>query len=538
MRTSCFPFENTTKLISLIAFLATACSYSTPELRIHHEASKTDFHDAFLRLDPGPARPNHPNIVLILADDLGKTDISIYGGKKIQTPHIDQIGKSGVVFSEGYISSPICSPSRAGMLTGRYQQRFGYEYQPHDRYPHNGLESFVYDNFLDTKTWDLSRQKKFPDFEGILQQGLPPSEFTLAELLKKHGYHTGIIGKWHLGTEAHTQPNQRGFDYQYGFYEAFTLYHPDVKSDTIISQRHSDFSDKYMWKQGRGGNCALRCNNKVVEDSVYLTQRLATEAVDYIAKHKNSPFFLYVPFSAPHTPFQVPKTYFDRFPNELDHNKRVYYGMISAMDDAVGQITKAIHDQGLEENTLVIFLSDNGGATYTFATDNFPLKGGKFTNFEGGINVPFLMSWPGTLQAGTHYNEPVISLDIFQTCAELAHVTLPHDRPFDGVNLIPFLNGEKEGAPHEALFWRSNYAWAIRKGDWKLVADEMSGSKVLYHLKTDKVEKNNRYTSEPGIVEDLRSSFDAWDAQTIPPLWPRVMDFRFETADGVFYFPL
>jgi arylsulfatase A-like enzyme len=240
-------------------------------------------------------------------------------------------------------------PVRAGMLTGRYQQRFGYEYQPHDRYPRNEVEYFFYQHFFDSRSWNLTKDKSFPTFEAILQQGLPMAEFTLAELLQKHGYATGIVGKWHLGVEEHCLPNKRGFDHQYGFYEAYTLYHPDLEDSNILNQHHDDFSDSHIWNGARKGNCALRCNNVVVEDSVYLTQRLADEAVKFIDQHQDSSFFLYVPFSAPHTPFQITKEYYDRFPNEPDRNKRIYYGMIAALDDAVGQIVAALRKKDLRK---------------------------------------------------------------------------------------------------------------------------------------------------------------------------------------------
>jgi arylsulfatase A-like enzyme len=523
---------------ALAWLLMTGCSLTSDDWDIHPDAQKVDFHTQFLAAKPSPHRTTRPNIVVILADDLGKTDISLYGGQHQQTPHIDAIGQAGVTFAEGYITSPICSPSRAGLLTGRYQQRFGYEYQPHDRYPRNELEYFVYQNFLDTKSWNLTQDKTFPDFEAIVQQGLPMQEFTLAELLKKEGYATGVIGKWHLGVEEHCWPNKRGFDYQYGFYEAYSLYAPDTSHPDIVNQRHDDFSDKHIWKGERKGNCALRCNHVVVEDSVYLTQKLADEASAFIAQHKEEPFFLYVPFSAPHTPFQALKRYYDQFPAVKDRNKRVYYAMIAALDDAVGQIMQSLRDAGLEENTMVWFLSDNGGATYTRATDNFPLKGGKFTNFEGGLNVPFMLQWKGHIPPHTQYTAPVISMDIFQTSVELAEAKLPSDRPFDGVNLLPYLVQDMPQGPHKALFWRSNYTWAVRQGPWKLIVDALSGHHALYNLDHDKVEQHNLYDASPDIVHMLEAAYNEWELGTIPPLWQRVMDYRFETEDGDFFFPL
>lgn len=523
---------------ALLLLLCTACGLDDPRWAITPDAGKLAFHKEFLAEAAPAAPPGRPNVVVILADDLGKTDISLYGGTHVPTPRIDAIGREGVTFAEGYITSPICSPSRAALLTGRYQQRFGHEYQPHDRYPRNELEYWVYQQFLDSRDWQLTRDKSFPRIEDIAAQGLAQEEFTLAELLRKHGYATGIVGKWHLGNEEHCWPNRRGFDHQFGFYEAYSLYHPDTSHPDIVNQRHDDFSDPYIWKGARKGNCALRCNHAVVEDSVYLTQRLADEACKFIAGHRDRPFFLYLPFSAPHTPFQALRKYYDRFPHVADRNKRVYYAMIASLDDAVGQVMDTLAALGLDENTMVWFLSDNGGATYTRATDNFPLKGGKFTNFEGGLNVPFMLRWKGHLPAGAQYAQPVVSMDIFQTTAEVAGVALPQDRKYDGRNLLPYLAGDSAGVPHEALFWRSNYTWAVRQGQWKLIVDGLGGQKVLYNLALDKVERHNLYAAAPDIVRMLEAAYQGWESEMISPRWQRVMEFRYQTEDGDFYFPL
>ncbi|HRI53373.1 MAG TPA: sulfatase-like hydrolase/transferase, partial [Pseudomonadota bacterium] len=383
-----------------------------------------------------PAR--RPNIVVLLADDLGKTDISLYGSPHIKTPNIDSIGRGGATFTEGYITSPICAPSRAGLLTGRYQQRFGFEIINHERYARNRLEYYVFKYILARGDWRVAEAMAVPTFDDILAQGLPASEITLAELLKPLGYRTAIIGKWHLGSSPQAIPSRRGFDYQYGFYGANTLYANPRRAD-IVNQRHEDFSDRFMWSAHREGNCVLRRNDEPVDDDLYLTTRLAKESSAFIRANKDAPFFLYVPFSAPHTPFQVPREYFDRFASETDANKRVYLGMIAALDDAVGEVLTALRETGLDEQTLVFFLSDNGGATYTRATDNAPLRGGKFTNFEGGINIPFLLKWKGHIPEGVVFNPPVSALDVFATAAAVAGSPLPTDRAYDGVDLLPHL---------------------------------------------------------------------------------------------------
>ncbi len=478
-----------------------------------------------------------PNIIIITADDLGKTDISLYGGKNVNTPNMDAIGHEGVIFTEAYCTSPICSPSRAGMLTGRYVQRYGYELQPQNRYPKNRLQYYLIKYIVDTGDWIVAEQNGYPRQEDIDKQGLPPSEITLGELLKKRDYHTGIIGKWHLGFHEPFLPNNRGFEYQYGFYEAFSLYAP-VDSPDIINHRHNYFASKHIWGKGRSGTCAIRRDNNVIEEKEYLTQKIAREAVQYLEAHKNEPFFLYVPFNAPHTPFQVTKKYFERFSHVKERNKRIYYAMIAALDDAVGEITKKLKELDLEEKTIIFFASDNGGAVYTGATDNAPLKGGKFSNFEGGINIPCMIKWKGKLPEGKRYHEPVSLMDFFVTSAEISGSTLPADREYDGVNLLPFITGEKDGVPHEVLFWRSGFNKAIRKGKWKLILNERDNITLLYNLKGDKVEKKNIAASHPEIVEELKRDHKEWEKKLMDPRWPRLMDFRFQVGEEVYYYAL
>lgn len=276
-----------------------------------------------IRKDPLQSEAPPLNILLITADDLGKTDISLYGGTAVDTPNIDSIGHDGVIFTEAYCTSPICSPSRASMLTGRYQQRFGYEVQPQNRYARNRLELFVVDNYIDTGGWFPVENNGTPRKAEREKQGLPPSEITLAELLTEYGYATGITGKWHLGHAPDFVPNSRGFDYQYGFYEAFSLYSPTDDPD-IVNHRHDYFASKHIWKQERKGPCAVRRNDEEIVEPEYLTFRIAEEAEEFLSRNRNNPYFLYVPFSAPHTPFQAPEEYVDRFRHVEDENKRVY----------------------------------------------------------------------------------------------------------------------------------------------------------------------------------------------------------------------
>ena len=479
-----------------------------------------------------------PNLVLILADDLGKYDLSLYGPAPVQTPHIDSIARRGVRFSEAYVTSPICSPSRAALLTGRYQQRFGHEHQPHERYPRNRLEYLAFQYFFDTEEWIVADDKReYPRPADIRRQGLPPSEITLAEWLRKFGYRTGIFGKWHLGYHAPSLPLQMGFDHHYGFYEAYSLY-ADPDDPRIVNQRHDDFSDPYIWGKGRTGGAAIRVNDSIVDEAGYLTYRIAEEACRFIQEHEHEPFFLYVPFSAPHTPFQAPRELVDRFGQVADPNKQTYYAMIAALDEAVGSIVGQLRKSGLDDNTLLVFLSDNGGATYTKATSNAPLKGGKFTFFEGGINVPMAWQWPDRLPPGGDYNQPVSALDLFPTFCAAAGIPLPPGREIDGIDLLPFLEGRQSGSPHEALYWRSGYLQAIRSGPWKMIVDSKGGGRVLYQLEEDPFERRNRWESDSTTVRRLQADLDRWQQVLSPPAWPPVMDFRFADGDAPFYFPL
>jgi len=507
------------------------------DLRIVDDAERMAGKQAYL--SRAPARPSEPppNVVLIVADDLGKTDISLYGGKGVATPRIDSIAHEGVRFDQGYVTSPVCSPSRAALMTGRYQQRFGFEILIHDRYPRNRLEWAAFKWFVARGDFQLADRPQAPAHEDILRQGLPPSELTLAEILKHAGYATGVMGKWHLGFGEDALPLRRGFDYHYGFYDGYSFY-ADPKAPDIVNHKHDDFTERFIWDNGREGNRALRRNGELIEDDAYLTTRIAEESVAFIEQHKDAPFFLYVPFLAPHTPFQVTRAFYDRFASEPDENKRVYYAMIAALDDAVGQILDALERSGVAGNTMVYFLSDNGGATYTKATENAPLRGGKFTNFEGGINVPFMLRFPGRVEAGTRFAAPVSSLDVFATTLAATGVALPTDRTLDGVDLLPFVRGEETRAPHRELFWREVYAHAVRKDGYKLVVDERAGKLVLFDLEADPLEAHDLADERPEVAEALQADFAAWDAQMQRPAWPSIGNYVHHDRDGEWFFPL
>ena len=286
--------------------------------------------------------------------------------------------------------------------------------------------------------------------------------------MKTRGYSTGITGKWHLGQHKKLLPNRRGFDYQYGFTGAFSLYTADQEVEGFPNFIQESFSSNYQWRNGREGLGTIKVNNKKVVEEDYLTFAIRDQAINFIEQNKENPFFLYIPFSAPHVPFQAPQEYYDQYKHISDDNKRVYYAMISALDDAVGDIHQKLKDEGLEENTMIIFLSDNGGAAYTGATNNGPLKGGKLNQFEGGINVPFMMKWKGIIPEHTKYDMPVSALDIFNTIATATNTKIPKDRIYDGVDLLPYvLDESKLEGPHDVLYWRTDHLWAIRKGIYK-----------------------------------------------------------------------
>jgi len=488
---------------------------------------------------PNASRLKRPNVIIILADDLGISDLASYGNKNVTTPNIDAIGKNGVMFTEGYISSPVCSPSRAGLITGRYQQRFGHEFQPQQRYLKNMAEYVGFKMLPKFKPLSPLKELEVPSTEDRLRQGLPPSEITLAELLKKYDYTTAIIGKWHLGAADFAKPCARGFDYQYGFYEAFTMYAPKTNADIVNCPIKRDFMDHHEWEtaEGRKGNCAIlrNCEERQEEDR-YLTGVLSDEAISFIDRSKDQPFFLYLPFNAPHAPLQVPKSYYNQFSKIKDPVKRTYAAMIKCLDDQVGRVLKHVDSLGLDDNTLIFFLSDNGGATYNGTTDNAPYRGGKLTNFEGGIKVPFMMEWKGKIKAGAKYTNPVISLDIFSTVAAAIGIDLPADRKYDGVNLIPYVNGDINSIPHEALYWRSDFNKAVRKGDWKLIVNEYDNTNQLYNLKVDSIESNNLYSAKPEVVKDLERSLDDWEKEMVKPLWPRVVNYTYRDSKGTYVF--
>ena len=412
-----------------------------------------------------------PNVIVILADDLGYADVGFNGCKDIPTPHIDSLAQHGVRCTNGYVSHPFCSPTRAGLMTGRYQHRFGHENNP---------------------AW-------LPDDPDI---GLPLDQITLPPVLQKAGYVTGAIGKWHLGAEPRFHPNERGFTEYFGFLGGGHIYIPGTKG-------------------GIEYTIPVLRNKTPTDEKEYMTDALSREAAAFVTKHKAEPFFLYLAYNAVHTPLQATEKYLARFPNIADERRRIYAAMTSAMDDGVGRVLAAVKDAGIEKDTMIWFFSDNGGPPANVApTDNTPLRGFKGQVLEGGIRVPFAVRWTGHLPEGAVYAQPVISLDVFATVAALAGAQTPPDRKMDSVNILPHLLGEAKTPPHDWLHWRTGggSAWAVRNGRYKLV-HLPAGAEQLYDLDADIAEAKDLAGEKPDLVEQLRKGHDAWNAEMIPPRW-------------------
>lgn len=521
----------------LVMVLLGACATGGEQYRIRPDVRSMAGRDAFLSRPLTPTKPRL-NVVLIVADDLGRTDTSMYPEGRVATPNLDALADQGVRYGAGYVTASLCSPSRAGLLTGRYQNRFGHEVQPHDRYVSNAFEYFFARLFMTTEDWKLLSYKA-PDQEDVQRQGIPRSEVLLPELLKGAGYATGMFGKWHLGWNDDVQPHRRGFDEFVGFSEAYSLYASPIDRPDIVNQRLPEFSDRFIWERGRSNISALTHNGTVIDEPGYLTDRFTDDAIAFIDQHQKEPFFVYLPYQNPHTPFQAKKSDFDAFPDEKDPIRRTYLALIRSLDTSVGRVMKALDERGLTNDTLVILISDNGGALYTHATSNAPFQGGKFTLFEGGVRVPFVMRWPAQLPAGVRFDEPVSALDVVATVAAAAGVPLPDDRVMDGVDLVPFVRGEKQGAPHEALFWRADYTSAIRKGPLKLIRDRHSNVTALFDVVADPGETKDLTSTRPDEVKRLLGELDAWSTQCAAPLWPAVMDYRFVASDGrEYWYPL
>lgn len=407
------------------------------------------------------AQAGQPNILLIYADDLGYGETSIQGCKDIPTPNIDSIAKNGVRCTQGYVAATYCSPSRAGLLTGKYPTRFGHEFNAITR-----------------------------------MHGLSLSEKTLADRLRSEGYATAIIGKWHLGNLPKYRPNQRGFDEFYGTLGNTPFYHPtnfiDTKTSDLIA--------------------------RIEDPEFYTTDKYAERALDWLERNHSKPWFLYLPFNAQHAPLQAPQKYLDRFPHIADEKRKMFAAMMVGMDDAIGRVLEKIRSIQQEENTLIFFIADNGGPTQSTTSRNDPLRGFKMTTFEGGPRVPFFVQWKGHLPAGKTYELPVMNLDVVPTCMAALGKPVESNESIDGVDIIPFLRGDDPRRPHTTMYWRFGEQWAVRHGDWKLVVSKGgSGTPELYNLAEDVGERNNLASKETDRVLELQKLFDTWNGQQAEP---------------------
>ncbi len=433
---------------------------------------------ALFAVSDASAKRKKPNLILILTDDQGYADVGFNGSTEIKTPNIDRIAYEGARFDSGYVSFPVCGPSRAGLLTGRYQDRFGFILNP--------------------------------SINPADKAGLPKSEKNIAEVLKPAGYRTAILGKWHMGTHPVFHPNRRGFDYFWGFLSGGHRYFPHELTLNSLDE----VERAWQWYSTR----ILR-NNKRIDIDEYLTDEISNEAVAFIKREKKKPFFLYVAYNAPHAPLQATEKYLKRFSHVENKRRRTYLAMVSAVDDGVGRILDTLEEEGLDEDTIVVFLSDNGGALKKNASDNGILRDGKGSPFEGGIRVPFAMRWKGVIPAGLDYKPAVISLDILATIVGEAKVSMRRNKKLDGVNLIPYLTGKKRGEPHDILFWRGwnrKYTVARAGGDKIITAKK---TPMLYNLEEDISEKNNLYRKNKKRYESLNAKVEEWKEDFSPPIF-------------------
>ena len=427
-------------------------------------------------LEAGPARPN---LIVIMADDLGYADVGFNGCRDIPTPNIDRIANEGITCTSGYTTYSVCGPSRAGFITGRYQQRFGFERNPQYR----------------------------PDDPNM---GLPLAEQTIAEVLKGVGYTSGIVGKWHLGAHPSLHPLSRGFDFFYGHLGGGHQYFPEAL----------DIRDSYQAKdEPQSYRTWILRNHEPQKPEKYLTDAFSDAAVEFVEASRDQPFFLYLAYNAPHTPLQATGEYLSRFTKIKDPKRRTYAAMVSAVDDGVGRVLNTLDKLDLADDTIVIFLSDNGGPTTKNASVNKPLRGGKSDVWEGGYRVPFAIRWSGNLPSGKVYAEPVSALDIMATIAGISNAPISSERPLDGVNLIPFLSGAVSGKPHEVLYLRKwdQQRYAVRRGDFKLVINGEGAQPELYNLENDLAETNNILRQNPEIAQELYMLRLQWSSELMEP---------------------
>jgi len=421
------------------------------------------------------AAQDKPNIIVIMSDDAGYADLGFSGNTfskaNFSTPNLDKLAGSGVKFTQGYVTASVCSPSRAGMLTGRYQQRFGHEYNLPVKPEPGDVEKF---------------------------NGMNVNEKTMADHLKAAGYKTGLIGKWHLGLAEQFHPNNRGFDEFYGLLGGGRSYWEQEGNDTQYRK--------------------MRRNKVEEKHQGYLTDRLGEEAIAFIERNKENPFFLYLSYTAVHAPMEAKPEHENLLSHIKDEKRRTLAGMTLALDESVGQVMSALSEMQLTENTLVVFLNDNGGPSDYNYSINKPFSGVKGTLYEGGVRVPFTMSWPGHIESGSQYDEVVSSLDILPTALAAARTKAIGNKKLDGVDLLPYLNKKSQNKPHKTLFWRRAAFAAVRDGNHKLVRYPDRPA-VLYNIIKDISESNNIADDNPLLVRKLMKKLFAWENELQAPMF-------------------
>ena len=495
-----------------------------------------------------PLADRPPNIVFILLDDLGINDLSTFGGGvaggSVPTPNIDRLAAQGAIFNQAYSGHATCAPSRAMLMTGRYPTRTGFEFTPTPSgfAPVVQMVSETIRNDLPPSFYDGELDNAKPPYES---QGLPQSEVTIAETLKERGYHTVHIGKWHLGTSAGFLPNDQGFDESLLMQSGKFL--PDDHPGVVNAQLEFDPIDHFLWASMTYSTSLNGSEN--FEPGGYLTDYWTDESLKVIEANRNRPFFLYLAHWAPHTPLQATKADYDALSHISEHRLRVYAAMIRALDRSVGRIMNKLEQEGLADNTLIVFSSDNGGAGYVGLPDvNAPYRGWKITMFEGGIRVPMLLKWPGQIAAGTRINKPVAHIDVMPTLASAAGANLPEGVAIDGINILPLARGNGSiERPNDALFWQSGHAKVVRAGDWKLQVSGRLDKKWLFDLANDPTEQVNLAETRPKKLAELQALLDAHHKDRTPPLYPSVTDMavmidktlaeQFEPGDEYVYSP-
>ena len=485
-----------------------------------------------------------PNIILILADDLGFNDVSFYNGGaadgSLMTPNIDNLAKEGVAFLNGYAASPVCSPSRAAIMTGRYSSRYGFEFTPYPAQAAKIMNLLREDDELET----IYLEDVQLDEVGLTIGGLPDKEVTVAEMLQKNGYYTAHIGKWHLGgfTDG-MKPNDQGFDDSLMLNSS--LYLPKNHPDIVNAKIDSSIEDM-VWASSQFA--ASFNGSEPFKPGGYITDYYTDEAIKVINNNKDRPFFLYLGHFAPHNPLQSLRKDYEKHNHMENHTLQVYAGMIEALDRSIGKIVSTLEENGLTENTLIIFTSDNGGAGY-IGLDNInkPYRGWKLTHFEGGMHIPFFAKWPAKIKKDMRYDKRIHHTDIFSTILGAASIEPPKEIKIDGINLIPFLTNEKSGEPHQTLYWKNASYQAVIHNDWKLLRSKFPNEQeYLYNLKKDPYEQNNLAMSELTLKSLLHEKLDTHIESMPEPNWPQsvfmpvVVDkpqTEYKKGDELIYWP-